>query len=60
MWIGVVGSVLGAGFVVLSPITTIKVLPKELEGSSEAEIAAADLVDRADDEAALPGGPVRD
>jgi MFS family permease len=29
MWIGVAGSVLGAGFVVLSPLTTMKELPTE-------------------------------
>lgn len=29
MWIGVVGTVLGAGFVVLSPLTTMKQLPTE-------------------------------
>lgn len=54
MWIGAIGGLLGAGFVVFSPLTTMKVLPKELEGSSDAEIAAADPLDRADDEAALP------
>jgi MFS family permease len=61
MLIGAIGGLLAGGFVVFSPITTIKVLPKELEGSSEAEIANAALLDRADDEAALPGGgPERD
>ncbi len=52
---------LGAGFVVFSLLTTMKVLPKELEGSTDAEVEAADPIDRADDEAALPhGGSDRD
>ncbi len=61
MWIGAIGGLLAAGFVVFSPLTTMKVLPKELEGSTDAEIAATDPVDRADDEASLPhGGSDRD
>jgi hypothetical protein len=36
MWIGAVGTFLGAGFVLFSPLTRMKVLPKELEANQDA------------------------
>ncbi len=62
MWIGAVGGLLAAGFVVLSPITTIKVLPKELEGSSEADdrVGRPAWTARMTKRRCPGGGPVRD
>ena len=37
MWIGAVGTFVGASFVLFSPLTTMKVLPKELEADQDAE-----------------------
>lgn len=56
MWIGAIGGLLAAGFVVFSPLTTMRELPKELEAATEEEVAAASAADRADDEAMMPGG----
>jgi MFS family permease len=38
MWIGALGTFLGAGFVLFSPLTRMKVLPKELEANADAEV----------------------
>ena len=37
MWIGALGTFLGAGFVLFSPLTRMKVLPKELEVNQDSE-----------------------
>jgi hypothetical protein len=37
MWIGALGTFLGAGFVLFSPLTRMRVLPKELEANADAD-----------------------